>query len=137
MQCNIAMTLVKHLAGLNNHILPSNNTLTILKVTPMNDVLDIDSRSLEPLTRIDSIPQQSEEHNATINQAGVVHVQVVEIAALDCWKAEDGYDEDDPCACDDAASGTVCQRVSVLDRGNLLTAWTSGQDTMDLMCLSA
>ncbi len=69
----------------------------------MNQMLDIDLRALEPLARIDRIPQQCARHDAAVDHAGVVHVQGIQISSFGGRETQHGNDEDDPCAGDVAA----------------------------------
>ena len=62
----------------------------------MDQVLDIDLGALEPVPRIDRVPQQCEKHDAAVDEARVVHVQVVEVLALGRGEAKHGDDERDP-----------------------------------------
>jgi len=62
----------------------------------MDQVLDIDLGALEPVPCIDRVPQQREKHDAAVDEARVVHVQVVEVLALSRGEAEHGDDERDP-----------------------------------------
>jgi hypothetical protein len=75
----------------------------------MNQVVHVDSRSLEPFAGIHSIVDERQQHCAEVDQASVVptivsscnrerascylHVQVIEILALDGREAQDGNDE--------------------------------------------
>jgi hypothetical protein len=62
----------------------------------MDQVLDIDLGTLEPVPCVDRVPQQREKHDATVDEARIVHAQVVEVLALDRGEAEYGDDERDP-----------------------------------------
>ncbi len=65
-------------------------------------MLDINLRALEPLARIDRVPQQREEHHPTVEEARVVHRQLVEVGASNSWEAEDGDNKCYPGAGDGA-----------------------------------
>jgi len=62
----------------------------------MDQMLDIDLGALEPVPRIDRVPQQREKHDAAVDEARVVHIQVVEVLALGRGEAEHGDDERHP-----------------------------------------
>ena len=70
--------------------------LLALDSLDMDQVLDIDLGTLETVPCIDRAPQQREKHDATVDETRIVHVQVVEVLALDCGEAKHGDDECDP-----------------------------------------
>ena len=77
--------------------------ILISKILSMDRMLHVDLGTLEPLPRTNRIPQHRNCHYAEIHEDGVVHIQIIQIRARVCRKAEDRNDECDPRAGDVAA----------------------------------
>ena len=61
----------------------------------LDQMLDIDPGSLKPFPRVDCIPQKRQAHDSTVDKAGVVHIEVVQVLSLYSWEAKNRDDQCD------------------------------------------
>ena len=69
----------------------------------MDHVFDIDLWPCEPFPSINGKPQDCETQNAAIDEAGIVHVEGIEIVSSGSRKTQNGDNEQAPRTCDNAA----------------------------------